>query len=81
MWKTDLSTKNSKIVDKKFINSIVENSADVIVDNCETFRETLPGMTIKKHKKKRINTKKAYITVKKWEKYTTKALKTSKKWD
>ena len=45
------------------------------------FRETLPGMTTKKHKKKRINMQKAYMTVKKWEKYTTKSLNTSKKWD
>ena len=38
-------------------------------------------MTTKKHKKKQINMQKAYITVKKWEKITTKALKTSTKWD
>ena len=28
--------KKPQIVDKKFINGIVENSVDVIVDKCET---------------------------------------------
>ena len=56
----------------------MENSADAIVENCETisvkqFQET--------PKRKRKKAKKAEMTVKKWEKITTKALKTSKKWD
>ena len=69
--------KIPQIVDKKFINGIVENSADAIVDKCET-------ISVKQFqeppKRKRKKAKKAEKTVKKWERITTNALKTSKKW-